>query len=109
MIANKAKPIPYIDVLIQKDEDLDSLAEDDVAKAKHSQSQKQQEKQEKENKLQQQAENESQGNKDLSSSFTEKANTSMEFLETENSIDNPYLRPIKMPKLKGMAKKYSKW
>ena len=36
------------------------------------------------------------------------ANTSMEVTNADSQIDNPYLRSIQMPKLKGGSKKY-KW
>lgn len=100
MIANKLKPLPYLEALLQKDEDAESEELED----------------EKRLKQQQQQQSESQKSDLMQTGLTSPPaaiqqpkpadlSTSFDTFDSDNMIDNPYLRPIVMPKLKVASKK----
>ena len=99
VIANKLKPLPYLEALLQKDEDTESEELDGEEKRlKHQHQQPDSQKSDlmqtglSSASIQQQPKP-----ADLSASF--------EAFDSENLIDNPYLRPIVMPKLKVGSRK----
>lgn len=103
VIANKLKPLPYLEALLQKDEDAESEELED------------------EKRLKQQQQSESQKSDLLQTGLTSPSSSSVaaviqqpkpgdlsasyDTFDSENMIDNPYLRPIVMPKLKVTSKK----
>jgi len=91
VIANKLKPLPYLEALLQKDDDADS--EELEGDEKRLKQQRQADSQ-KSSDLIQAGSIQQQNPADLSSSF-----------DSDNLIDNPYLRPIVMPKLKVGSRK----
>jgi len=95
VIANKLKPLPYLEALLQKDEDAESeeLEGDD----KRLKQQQQQTDSQKSDIMQTSLVSgaiQQQKPADLSASF-----------DSDSLIDNPYLRPIVMPKLKVGSRK----
>jgi len=97
VIANKLKPLPYLETLLQKDEDteLEELDGD-------------------EKRLKQQVQPDSQKSDLMQTSLSSAASqqpkpadlsASYDTFDSDNLIDNPYLRPIVMPKLKVGSRK----
>jgi len=95
VIANKLKPLPYLEALLQKDEDtdLEELEGDEKRLKQQPDSQKPE--------LMQTglslAGVQQPKPTDLSASY--------DSFDSDNLIDNPYLRPIVMPKLKVGSRK----
>lgn len=97
LIANKLKPLPYLDTLLQKDEDSEAeVLDGDEKRLKQTSSESHK--------------------SDLIQTGLSPAvmagqgraadlNTSYDNYDSENLIDNPYLRPIVMPKLKVAPRK----
>ena len=98
MIANKLKPLPYLEALLQKDEDAESEELEDEKRFKQ---QRQQQPDSQKSDLMQTgllaASIQQPKQTDLSASY--------DAFDSDNLIDNPYLRPIVMPKLKVGSKK----
>jgi len=90
VIANKLKPLPYLEALLQKDEDtdLEELEGDEKRLKQQPDSQKPE---------LMQAGVQQPKPTDLSASY--------DSFDSDNLIDNPYLRPIVMPKLKVGSRK----
>ena len=102
VIANKPRPLPYLDALIPKDQDLESWGEEEVAKQMAA------------TEPAKTATPESlakglspEGQQTAPKPGQEIPVPVTETADGEGPIDNPYLRPIKMPKLKGAKK--TKW
>ena len=98
VIANKLKPLPYLESLLQKDEDTESEEHEDEKRLKQ---QHQQQPDSQKSELMQTG---------LLSASTQQLkpadmSTSYDAFDSDNLIDNPYLRPIVMPKLKVGSKK----
>jgi len=98
VIANKLKPLPYLESLLQKDEDAESEKLEDEKRLK--QQQQQQPDSQKSDLMQ----------TGLLSTPTQQPkpadlSASYDAFDSDNLIDNPYLRPIVMPKLKVGSKK----
>ena len=91
MIANKLKPLPYLEALLQKDED---------SEAEELEGDEQRPKQQQQPDCQTGLSSGSMQQPkptDLSASY--------DTFDSDNLIDNPYLRPIVMPKLRVGSKK----
>lgn len=98
LIANKLKPLPYLEALLQKDEDAESEElEGDEKRLK--QQQQQQTESHKSDLMQTSLPSGSIQQKpaELSASY--------DTFDSDSMIDNPYLRPIVMPKLKVGSRK----
>ena len=116
MIANKPKPLPYLDALLPKDQDLDLQEEHDFNTPPKDESSGKKENEEdskptsnnQPSSQQQQQQQPTPPAKPAPQPAVPEAtqNTSIEGLDPENQIDNPYLRPIKMPKLQKKRGKY---
>jgi len=101
VIANKLKPLPYLEALLQKDEDTGSEELDGDEKRLKQQ--------------QQQAAPDAQKSDLMQTSLSSSASIqqpkpadlsgSYDTFDSEGLIDNPYLRPIVMPKLKVGSRK----
>ena len=120
VIACKPAELPYLDTLLPKDEDLEAQEEEEkrnkkIQEEKQEAANRKQEEKEaaekaKESEITEETKKDGEENKDGSkaSGSQEGQAAAAEGSETEPVIDNPYLRPIKMPKLKG-GKTKSKW
>ena len=100
MIANKLKPLPYLEALLQKDEDAESEELEGDEKRLKQQQQQQQTESHKSDLMQTSLPSGSiqqQKPADLSASY--------DTFDSDSMIDNPYLRPIVMPKLKVGSRK----
>ena len=115
VIACKPSELPYIDALLPKDEDLEAQEMEEKKLNQQKQEQKQQLEESKEKDKDkdsdksaenEQSKKEDDENKEKSPSKEEGQGQNE---EGESSIDNPYLRPIKMPRLKGGKSTKSKW
>jgi transcription initiation factor TFIID subunit 8 len=97
LIANKPKPLPYLDALLPKDEDMVSSVDDQQQQqdAAKSQSDKQQ---------QQQATELASTTTPAAAAMPSKTDLSSSSLD-DSLIDNPYLRPIVVPKLSPTSRK----
>lgn len=96
VIANKLKPLPYLEALLQKDEDTELEELEDEKRLKQQQQQQPTDSQ-KSDLMQT-------GLSSVSVQQPKPADLSASF-DSDNLIDNPYLRPIVMPKLKVASKK----
>ncbi len=106
MIACKPSETPYLDALLPKDEDFESLElEENLA----NQQKRQQEEADKQSKDGEPGKKEGEGTKEKSPSKEESSGVNQTEAEGDGDIDNPYLRPIKMPRLKGSKSSKSKW
>jgi len=96
VIANKLKPLPYLEALLQKDEDAESgeLEGDD---AQLKQRQPQPSDSQKPDLMQSSVSVPQPKPADLAGPY--------DTFDSDNLIDNPYLRPIVMPKLKVASRK----
>jgi len=97
VIANKLKPLPYLEALLQKDEDSEAEElEGDEQRLK----QQQQPDTQKSDLMQT-------GLSSVSMQQPKPADLSASYdtFDSDNLIDNPYLRPIVMPKLRVGSKK----
>ena len=83
MIACKAKDLPYLEVLLPNDQDLETLDEES---------------------FQQKAKEDSIAPPYMERKPDDIINSTIENSEVDGQIDNPYLREIKMPILKGAKK-----
>ena len=99
VIANKLKPLPYLEALLQKDEDAESEELEGDEKRLKQQQQQQTDAQKTELMQTSLASGSIQQPKptDVSASY--------DTFDSDNLIDNPYLRPIVMPKLKVGSRK----
>lgn len=95
LIANKLKPLPYLEALLQKDEDAESEELDGDEK-----------------RLKQQQQTDSQksdvmqmGIGSIQQPKPADVSASYDTFDSDSLIDNPYLRPIVMPKLKVGSRK----
>ena len=98
MIANKLKPLPYLEALLQKDED--SEAEELEGDEQRLKQQQQQPDSQKSDLMQTSLSSGSMQQPkpaDLSATY--------DTFDSDGLIDNPYLRPIVMPKLRVASKK----
>lgn len=108
MIANKPKPLPYLDALLPKDKDLE-VTEEEVKPEKV-------EPEDAENKA---VESAAMANgaptaeAKLSTQLSQDGSTvqpsSADLQDSDSNLDNPYLRPIKMPKLLKTTVKKPRW
>jgi len=95
VIANKLKPLPYLEALLQKDEDAEAEElEGDEKRLKQQQQQADSQKSDLMPTSLQAGSIQQPKPADLSVSF-----------DSDSLIDNPYLRPIVMPKLKVGSRK----
>jgi len=101
VIANKPKPLPYLDALLPKDYELDSDEEDEDKRFKrqHERRVKTSDSHTADTPL---------VSTEQSSGLSVKSEhpSSTDAVDSENKIDNPFLRPIVMPKLKNSSRKY---
>jgi len=109
LIANKQKPLPYMEALMNKDQDLETSQQDDDEKLPSQELSQQQQEQEGKVKLERQDSCVAASGLHRQESVTNNTigGQSLDMLDSDSLIDNPYLRPIKMPKLKSTtSKKY---
>lgn len=99
VIANKPKPLPYLDALLPKDYELESDGEDEDARFK-----KQHERRIKTSDTP--AVDTPSLSTEHSLSVKSEQTSPADAVDSDNKIDNPFLRPIVMPKLKSGSKKY---
>lgn len=114
LIANCPKPVAYRSVLLPKDQELELYTEEDTT-SKELETPTAAQRAEADNAAAQKPESagnsqdattpQKPGSQDPAAAA---ANTPMEVANGDSQIDNPYLRSIQMPKLKGGSKKY-KW
>lgn len=107
LIACKPKHLPYLDALLPKDQDLDAQEEQEDPAAKKSKKEQEKESEKPPPVQTQESQDTSSQNISTAKSPTtgDQNNSNVENTDNENQIDNPYLRPIKMPsKLKGKSK-----
>ena len=117
VIASKPCELPYIDALLPKDEDLEAQELEDKKlneqkQLKLQQKQQEEEAKEKEKDNEKNAEKDESKKEDDENKYPTKEEGSGQGQnegEGESTIDNPYLRPIKMPRLKGGKSTKSKW
>lgn len=106
LIADKPKPMPYLDSALLRTLDKDETADDETDKW--------QEQRQQQNQVQpQQAKDMADHHRlDRSESYVSTSGNSrtdaggLENLDADNLIDNPFLRPINMPGMKSGSKKY---
>jgi len=100
VIANKLKPLPYLEALLQKDEDAAELEGDE----KRLKQQQQQQPELLKSDLMQI------GLSLVSAQQPKPADLSASYdaFDSDSLIDNPYLRPIVMPKLKAGSSRKSR-
>jgi len=107
LIANKPRSLPYMEALMPKDQDLECIPQDDDDNRTGQQLAGGE--QEPKGKVERQDSTVVAGTPKLerTSSNVTSAQT-LDIMDSDSQIDNPYLRPIKMPKLKGntSSKKY---
>jgi len=97
VIANKLKPLPYLETLLQKDEDAESEELQDEKRLKQQQQQPDSQKSDLMQTSLSSASALQPKPADVSASY--------DSFDSDNLIDNPYLRPIVMPKLKIASRK----
>jgi len=97
VIANKLKPLPYLEALLQKDEDAEAEELEGDEKRLKQQQQQQQADSQKSDLM-------PTGLPAGSIQQPKPADLSVSF-DSDSLIDNPYLRPIVMPKLKVGSRK----
>jgi hypothetical protein len=101
VIANKPKPLPYLEALLPKDHELDLSEQDDDDKRLN-----QQHGDNVQESLKTSTNVTSSPSAHVKQEPTVNNNANGDTADSEAPIDNPYLRPIVMPKLKGGSKKY---
>jgi hypothetical protein len=101
VIANKPKPLPYLDALLPKDYELESEQDDDKRIKHQERREKVRDSQKTETPVTAASAGMSPGR-----SGKQEQNASADPVDSDIKVDNPYLRAIVMPKLKTASKKY---
>jgi len=104
VIAHKPSPLPYLEALLSKDEEVVADEEDEKCTQTQSDSPKRAE----QKSIAEQSDLNTSQDSVTSKHSLDGTTKGSSDLDAENQIDNPYLRTIKMPKFKGGGKKY-KW
>lgn len=102
VIANKPKPLPYLDALLPKDYELDSEQDEE----KRIKQQERQEKMHDAQKMETSVTSAATASSSPGRVVKQEQNASAEPGDSDVKVDNPYLRAIVMPKLKTGSKKY---